>query len=217
MKLGSTKYGVDNPDFYGRDQFKNILPFIKGTPEWLILGGPASGNEAQYAASLWPNIKIVGVEPNPEARQWQWTHGRWSKDWHLLPVALADVSGKSSIRIPPGYLESASLDPVHVVGCDIQELSEVDTDTLDGIDKVYGPFNNGILWMDIEGYEYRALLGAKGLMERKAFLLINVEMLSRVTEVMTGVPRLMEEYGYVQVHEWNASEGCRDRVYVMER
>lgn len=214
MKIGATKCGVDNPEFYNKDQAKNVFPFIVDEPRWLILAGPASGNEAQCFSRRWTALRVLGIEPNHEARTWQFKYGGWNHDWPLLPYALSNAARTQHMRLPHGYLESASLDPVHADSCYPEERVEVTTVTLDHLDSLFGPFEDAVLWMDIEGSEYKALQGAVELLRRRAFQLINVEMLTGVTEVMEGVPRILEGAGYRAVKDWNASEACRDRVYV---
>lgn len=209
--------------YYSPDQFKVILPFLNGAvPKWLVLGGPADGNEAQCARRLWPEVRVVGVEPNADMVLWQHAHG-WPPDAPLVCAALA--AGKGEVLLAVGRVNprGSSIDPWSVMGnspivpgCDptVAEIRKVAATTLDDLDALHGPFEDAVVWLDIEGSEHQALLGAEKLLARRAPLLLNLEMQPRVPGLVAGIEHLMWEYGYVAAHQWNASETCWDRIYV---
>lgn len=204
------------PRYYSPDQLMNIVPFLPRKPKWFILGGPANGNEAQAAHTLWAGVKILGVEPNREAIHWQ-KNNLWPSPHLLLNYALADTCGRlTQLVLESGKLANASIDPesVEVNKTNSMAIYEtVETITLDRLDEIYGPFEDAVVWMDIEGSEYKALLGAEKLLERKAVMLWNVEMQNRVPGLMEGIPRLLRDYKAVK--DWNDSESCRDRIFVL--
>ena len=208
------------PEYYGTNNVKQILPFLPRRPKWLIVGGPADSNEAQYLKGKWPDIKIIGIEPNPEAVEWQKTVGEWPPDAYLIPSALGDEPGKvMEMIMEPGRLHNASLEPKQVEDNRSNanaKFLQVTTVTLDGLDSIYGPFEDAVVWMDIEGSEYRALQGATNLIKSGRVLLWNIEMLNRVPGLMEGVPRLLAEGGYKAVYDWNDSDWCRDRIFIRE-
>lgn len=161
----------------------------------------------------------MGVEPNPEAREWQLSVGRWPRDCVLLPDALSDKVGTCELVYEPGRLRNASTDGAAVDGNKTNanaRFIEVNTTTLDTLDDLYGPFDEAVVWLDIEGAEYRALLGAERLLARRSVLLFNLEMLSRVPDLMDGIKMLMTKHGYSAVKEWNVSGSCRDRIYTRD-
>lgn len=192
--------------FYGPDNLSHIVPFFPCKPKWLLLGGPASGCEAQDAVKQWPGIKIVAVEPNEEAVYWQVTHG-WPKGAVLIYGALTDYDGEIAVDSPSGFLEST-----RVGGCGNKVVKAV---TWDKLDEVHGPFEDAILWMDIETHELEAIRGAKHILERGAVLLVNVEMQSRVAEKNAEIDAILRACDFRIVHEWNWSRTCWDRVYAM--
>lgn len=206
-------------EYYSPDNLATVILHVpKGlTPKWLLLGGPADGCEAQKARIQWPSIRIIGIEPNPEAYEWQLKNG-WPSDCPLLLYALADSCGQDiELVYEPGKLRNASCDPDSLKGNRGNPSAvyrKAETISLDYLDWRYGPFEDAILWLDIEGSEYKALQGAKYLIERRAFVVMNLEMQNRVPGLMEGIPALLSPYGYHAVQEWNASESCRDRIYV---
>lgn len=202
-------------DYYSPSNIYAVAPFLPFPPKWLVLGGPADAREAQTAADLWPGIDVVGVEPNPEAVEWQRTVGGWREEWPLLDCALTDEStGSVLMAFEPGGLRNASVAPdlVRTKPGAIKVL--VGTTTLDVVEAVYGPFEDAVVWLDVEGSELRALRGASKLLASGRVLALNVEMLSHVPGMMDELPALLAANGYQAVAEWNYSDTCRDRVFL---
>lgn len=197
---------------YNPGQIEHAVKFITGVPEWFILGGPANGNEAQCAQLLWPNVKILGIEPFYLARNWQLGHG-WPAKAPLLLAALWSEVGEMPLLTQP---ESAALrlaqSRLAEPGTDAPMVS---TTTLDALDQEYGPFENAFAWLDIEGAEFAALTGAAGLFSRKAFLALNIEIDRRKPDNADRIHFLMGGYGYRQAGFWQLSNpDYEDRVYV---
>lgn len=197
-------------DYYSPGQLKVILPYLAKPPKWFILGGTADANEAQTAAELWPGVRIIGIEPNPEAIAFQRSNG-WPEGAVLIEAALSESVGVAEIVCERGRVRNASMDPVSVAGAGVDPI-EVLTVTLDYLDQQYGPFEDAVVWMDIEGSELRALQGASRLIASGRVMLWNIEMLSRVPGMMDGVPKLLKDYQAVK--DWNDSAECRDRIFV---
>lgn len=192
---------------YNPGQFNVVAKHLNQEPKWLILGGPSDGNEAQCAKSLWPDINILGLEPNERAIDWQRGH-KWPKGCDLLQCAIADFEGHTSIRIPPNNLRCASL-MLDRAG----ELEEVNVTTINALSGIY-PFQDAILWLDIEGFEYEALVGASRLFDNKQVLLVNVEILQRRTEATRNIHRFLRSYNFRLRETWNVQEGfVQDRIY----
>lgn len=197
--------------FYSPENLSHILPYLQPpwfakvvTPKWLLLGGPASGCEAQEARRQWPGIGIVAVEPNEEAVYWQMKHG-WPKGAVLIHGALHDLDGPVRVSSPAGFLQSTRVDP---------HGTEVLGYTWDKLDELYGPFEDALLWMDIETHELEAVRGAEGILGRRAVLLVNVEMQSRLPEKNAELDAILRRHDFRIVHEWNDSPQCWDRVYL---
>jgi FkbM family methyltransferase len=198
---------------YEPGQVRNIFPYINFTPAWFLLGGPADGNEAQVIKEQYPEISVIGIEPNPEAFEYQLSH---RFPGLLLPLALSDSAGIAKFHdgnIRCGRLTEGGERTVELV-------------TLDALDARYGPFQDSILWLDIEGSEMKALQGATKLLAEKRILLMNIEI---IEDERSGFPTLLNKftewlkpYGYEVAHAWNCGplgpgEVCRYRRDVIYR
>lgn len=205
-----------NP-IYRENQFEVILDYVKIKPDWLILGGPADGNEAQCAVKHWPDLMVLGCEPIGILREYQLNNG-WPRlpDTDtplLLPYALSDKTGNVVIKVPLDNPRCASLMPDRP-GTDFT----VETTTIDVLESYYGPFTNCILWLDIEGYELEALRGAVNLLNSGKVLAVNVEVLDRRPEVTKEIDKLLHLFGLILVKQWNIHKGTHhDRIYTSRR
>jgi FkbM family methyltransferase len=188
-------------EYYNQDQLLEAVRHLDIVPKWLILGGPADGNEAQAAVKRWPGIKVVGFEPNPEAGAWQKEHG-WPKDQPLLNFALSDRVGKVQIWMPEGHLRSASIDPVRYAGVPDKTMKEVQTTTLDRSDTLLGPFEECFLWLDIEGAELEALRGAERVLKESRACMISVELLPRREAENIRLKQLLWGFDYMPFRWW---------------
>ncbi len=208
------------PDYYSPGQLSVIYPFLKQPPRWLLLGGPADANEAQTAKAKWPDIKIIGVEANAEAVRWQIEQGEWPEGMLLLPMALSDSCGTKEMVFQPGVgVRNASLGSLQVEGnrnntdCKIVDVS---TTTFDRLDQLYGPFEEAIMWIDIESSELPAIKGSIELLKRGAIRLINAEGMIHHKEDNEELEQILYSYGFKSVKDWNDSPDCRDRIYIRE-
>ena len=64
-------------------------------------------------------------------------------------------------------------------GCDLEkeyDLIELETTTIDTIDAEHGPFDNAILWADIEGAEMKMLQGATKMLTEQRIQCIYLEI-----------------------------------------
>lgn len=200
--------------WYNSRQVEVIYPHLLRTPKWLILGGPADGNEAQCLRQRYPELRVLGVEPFQPMCDWQRAHD-WPANQPLLCQALAAKPGPVVLHTLSTAPRCGTLVPGETPRPDQQTIPGV---TLDQLDKRYGPFEDAILWLDIEGAEYDALCGATRLLERPgAVQLINVELTDSRPEQTKQLPQFFAEHGFQLVHTWNKQAGlCCDQIYVSQ-
>lgn len=195
---------------YNEGQFQIVKDFLPKDPDWLILGGPADANEAYWAKKLYPQIKILAVEPVQESIDFQLANG-FPSDGILIEAGLGEACYKDTLHVPQDKRGASCL--IDRPG----KPMEIDIVSIDSLNKLYGPFKNAILWLDIEGYEYKALKGAIRLFSSGEVLLVNVEILERL-RVQTGcIEKFFNDYDFKLAHVWNEQPGLvQDRIYVKE-
>jgi hypothetical protein len=203
-------------EFYSPGQLSVIYPFLNRVPKWLLLGGPADANEAQTAIAKWPDIRVIGVELNPDAVDFQLANG-WPVGHPLLHAALSDTNDPVHVINPGSTLRHGKVFLLETteVGAKPEENPSCPGVTWNWLDKIYGPFREAVLWLDIEHSEYKALLGARDVLARGDIILADIEIMGELTgEEVRRVDSLMAQYDFKVVKDWNDSSSCRDRIYV---
>ena len=170
----------------------HVIPFLKFTPRWFIDCGPGSGAEAEEIREKWPEVSILGLDPSPIGFEAASILFPADENSRLLNVGVWEHDCRLALRKPDDLLHSTFRElPGKTV--------EVTARSLDSLDKEFGPFDNALLWIDIEGSEERALLGAKELMERGAIKAINIEVNSTTAEVLHP---LLTRYGFSKLRTY---------------
>lgn len=193
---------------YRSGQFEVVYPFLlETTPEWLLLGGPADGDEAQCAVERWPDIGVIGAEPNLE--MWEYQHPIWPKKGTLHRAALSDKLGLANLRVPYDP-RCSTLKPENPGGDQVVVCLSVDRIVENNqMDRI-------ILWLDIEGWEYRVLQGARKSFEEGKILLVNVEVMDREVEKGVMIDEFMEGYNFEKVYQWSSDRDVHphwDKIY----
>ena len=187
---------------YSPGQAKALFPHWPKEAEWFVIGGPADGDEAQTVRIKYPHVWCVGFEPNRELFKYQLLHGFPGP---LFDVALWSRAVPLTLQVPTGRARSSSV---------FREFME-DTDThvvqAVALDDICETMDNIVLWLDIEGAEKEALLGAKKTLKRT--LLINLESLD--DDVLHWYDNFLANYGFRRVDTWNTSavNGMCDAIY----
>lgn len=198
---------------YNPGQVKVIYPYVKGTPEWFLLGGPADGNEAQCVREHWPDINVLACEPFGKMHDWQVDNDFPTTNSFLLPYALSDIIDEAVLSVYPD--RRSTMDRAEYYTAAPEDDQIVCTTTLDQLSEDYGPFTKAILWLDIEGSELKALYGAIVLFRTRAIDLVNLEVLpNRRPDDLKGIEHFMGAYGFILVHTWDRQPEWENRIYV---
>lgn len=160
---------------------------IGWTPSELFLAGVGiSADDAIRAKEMWPEIEIVGFEPNPAS--FQSLQGKFPG--LLFNEALSEKKGTAQLHYRHNWKNGSSLyPPKDGVG----SVKEVATTSLDQVLAL----GNSLLWLDVEGSELQVLHGAEDFI--KGVKAVNIEM--------TGRPRTDGWAKPLEVHNWLTSHG----------
>tara|TARA_R110000868_G_scaffold181964_5_gene422962 strand:+ start:190 stop:804 length:615 start_codon:yes stop_codon:yes gene_type:complete len=200
---------------YNPGQFNAILPFIEGVPEWVIVVGTADGDEAQCAATAWPSLgnNIIGVEPVEENIIWQKANG--------FPTAnlFSAAIGASSVGTTTLFLSNRVNDMPRnsSTECDRGGATiEVPMISIDWLQYKFGFDRNVLIWMDIEGDEYKGLQGAVKTFGMNAVKWILLEEVTRAKFNVLFIQQFMAIHGFQPVATFNQhpNNECCDRLYV---
>lgn len=179
-------------------------------PSWLIDVGVGGGTEANNLKNLWPNLKVIGLEPN---------RALWPADYpgEILPYGAWSHARDHTLWLAgPRDTSSSLFERVPVVGALATTVRP-----LDELLRKYPDLNRAILWADVEGAELEALRGAWKLLQTGVIVLCNLEV--RTAPLGPGacteadVNAFLAGFGFVQTIKYNVHGGSdphADAVYV---
>lgn len=193
-KLDPTQFDPSSEDPVGI-----VAPYLDRAPKWVVIGGLGDVMEARQCRDRWSDVKILGVDPDPRAIQWQERNG-WPSGCGLLPLALSDSVGTAPIRMDS--VCCPSMHPRNVARGPVQQVRLVKTTTLDVLDRTYGPFDDCVLWLDLEGWDYTALKGATDLLASGRVMAVNVEVRYDDPPTNAAMRELLVKAGYNLVLAW---------------
>lgn len=183
---------MSTPEFYNDGQIKRLFPYCD-RPDCLLIGGPADGNEGQVFKAQYPESVIIGVEPNSLMRVFQLTN---EFPGFLYPFALWDRKVDIEFVVGSDNRGGSLVNFRESVGQ--FKKSIVRTITIDEILTDYINCNEVVVWLDIEGSEECAILGADRSMCQRRIKLWNIEVNNTNKE---RIIETMRSYRYKMVEE----------------
>lgn len=171
---------------------------IAWAPEYIIIVGVGVQHEEAYVMrEVWPDVPILGIEPNPRTIETiQKTYTSAPLNATLIHAAVTDFQGEAPIYSRHNWKNGATLiEPTDLTGLIVEQ---VPCRTLDEL--VPPEARNILLWFDCEGSEIKALSKALRTIERT--MLINIEMTGRPRHPGWPSPIhvhwLLQAYGFLQ-------------------
>ncbi len=174
-------------------------------PKVLYDIGVGCGREAWSLKELYPNLRVVGVEPHPGDIR------RLSDEGYpgeLRHCAVLDYEGECTIKLGPVGSGHSCL--AVSVPEDLQFIT-VPCTTLDLLDASCGRPANVLLWMDIEHTEMLALKGGHELLSSKRCKWMSLEATGDADEA--GKTEYLAKYGYQFACRYNDQINHWDVIY----
>lgn len=142
-------------------------------PRTIVMAGVGRGEEIPAVRRTWRRARLIGVEPLREHwRMINRTEGR-APDVRIRAALWSTAGEKLNFHLNWEPDQRATVYPLPVE-LPNEFRREVRTTTLDRIWDEYGPWRDGLLWLDVEGSEWETLRNASCLAD--AFRWINVEL-----------------------------------------
>ena len=170
----------------------------------IIDGGAHRGGSVEAFSRYAPQAQFYCFEPDPSLAH-ELT-GLFSDNPHVRVVmaALGDASGKATFNINVSRPTNSLLAPGDALQPDLQSLCqlveqvEVDILTIDAYCEAQSLDRVDIIKLDLQGYDYKALLGAKTALRGTGVVLIEVLFVEiyKGCNLFPDVLQLMSECGY---------------------
>lgn len=170
----------------------------------IIDGGAHRGGSVQAFSQYAPRAQFHCFEPDPSLAQELTDLFSNNPYVHVVMAALGDAKGKATFNINVSKPTNSLLSPGDALEPDLQSLCqlvkqvEVDILTIDAYCETHALDRVDIIKLDLQGYDYKALLGAKNTLRSAHVVLIEVLFVEiyKGCNLFPDVLRLMGECGY---------------------
>lgn len=170
----------------------------------IIDGGAHRGGSVDAFSQYVPQAQFHCFEPDPLLAKALTERFTGKANVRVVMAALGDTKGRATFNInvsrptnsllPPGEALQADLQSL----CELVEQVEVDIVTIDDYCKAQALDRVDIIKLDLQGYDYKALLGAQVTLHDARVVLIEVLFVEiyKGCNLFPEVLRLMGELGY---------------------
>lgn len=170
----------------------------------IIDGGAHRGGSVEAFSQYAPRAQFHCFEPDPSLAQELTDLFSNNPYVRVVMAALGDAKGKATFNINVSKPTNSLLSPGDALEPDLQSLCqlvkqvEVDILTIDAYCETHALDRVDIIKLDLQGYDYKALLGAKNTLRSAHVVLIEVLFVEiyKGCNLFPDVLRLMGEGGY---------------------
>lgn len=221
MKIGKALRAFCNPAYWPALS-RGVVPTIEHiaaldalSPDTVIDVGANKGQFSAMAARLWPVAKLIAFEPLPDQADKFASHlGKRAK---LHRCALAAEQGQMELHIA-SRADSSSLLPLDDRQKSMFDMEEIGLLTvpvyrLDGIVTTQMISGQALLKIDVQGFEYEVLLGAKGLIDSVEWVFVEASFMELYTgqRLFPEIEKLLNGYGYQEIGRFNMVSDERNK------
>jgi len=172
-------------------------PFIRGRT--VLDVGANIGNHAVAFAGL--ADRVVAFEPHPVTSQMLRLNSRLAKNIDVHDFGASDCTGTFEATVPIGNVAGA--------GIDRTGDGEKATFSVQPIDGLPGLTNVGLVKIDVEGHEERAIRGMAGLLSEQKPLILFEQNEDVIKGGTTASIELLRSLGYAHFYALEAPDGGR--------
>jgi FkbM family methyltransferase len=116
--------------------------------------------ESIQLSTAFPNARVIAFEPNPEQYNACKAAADANPNVEFYPFACGEIEDTIDFYIVYGNCgASSALEPIHIPGDWSWKKTTVPVKRLDNVLKELGIEKVDVIWMDVQGYELKALKG----------------------------------------------------------
>jgi len=186
---------------HNRSEFNTFITWMKvlqsSQAGWIVDVGANHGDFSNAASACFPSARCLLVEPLPQLhgeleKRCQGSHGRWFLEKCALgarncvmPLFVAQDDAIGSLA---GFSEeyvtvNVAAKPSHQLECQVRTLDEVTMQR--GIAAI------DVLKIDVEGFEFEVLEGAKESLVKTAAVVVEVSLVRNVSRHSSALLRML--------------------------
>ncbi len=221
MKVGKALRASCSPAYWNALS-NGVVPTIEHIPaldaldpDTIIDVGANKGQFSAMAAKLWPEARLIAFEPLPDQADKFARH--LGKRATLHRCALAAEQSQMDLHIA-SRADSSSLLPLNDRQKTMFDMEEVGLLTvpvhrLDQILPADMLFGKALLKIDVQGFEYEVLLGAKGLVDSIDWIFVETSFVELYTgqRLFPEIEQLLTGYGYEETGRFNMVSDDRNK------
>ena len=186
------------------DSYRVLSKFSKRPSAVIIDGGAHHGAAADALSRLLPGSEIHCFEPDPESckvLQSQYSH---RFDIRIVGAALGERSGSASLHVNSSRATNSILpfnsgkqEELESLCSAVEEI-DVTVTTIDHYCRENGITRVDLIKLDLQGYDYNALLGAESVLEHANAVMVEVlfEEIYKGCQLFPEMLRFMNAKGY---------------------
>jgi FkbM family methyltransferase len=134
--------------------------FGEAGPEVILDVGSRELLDSISMSNAFPNAKILAFEPNPNQYGACFAASLAHPQIQFLPYACGEVEDTIDFYVVDGNCgASSALEPIHIPGDWGWSKTKVRSRRIDNVLKELGVEKVDVIWMDVQGYELKALKG----------------------------------------------------------
>jgi FkbM family methyltransferase len=213
MKIGKALRAFCTPAYWNALSH-GVVPTIEHIPalaaldpDMIIDVGANKGQFSAMAAKLWPHAQLVAFEPLPDQADKFASHLGQRATLHRC--ALAAEQSQMDLHIA-SRADSSSLLPLDERQKSMFHMEEIGLLTvpvyrLDEMIDAQSLFGRALLKIDVQGFEYEVLLGAKNLIGSIQWIFVEASFMELYTgqRLFPEIEQLLNGYGYEETGRFN--------------
>ncbi|WP_296752242.1 FkbM family methyltransferase [Thiobacillus sp.] len=180
-RFGVVAFKRSSRVYIPEEETYRIVSVLAGCPDPVVIdGGTHLGDMVERFGALLPRSEFHCFEPDPMLGEILVRKFTGNSKINIVHAALGDVAGKATFNInvsrPTNSLlpTSESLQPDLKQLCELVEQVEVEVVTIDDYCRANSIDRVDIIKLDLQGYDYLALKGASGMLEKAKVVLVEV-------------------------------------------
>jgi FkbM family methyltransferase len=186
------------------DSYRVVASLCRRSDPVIIDGGAHRGDAVQALSRLLPGARFHCFEPDPVLHDGLVRRFADRADVRVVKAALGETAGKATFNINASRPTNSLLPSAKLLQSDLRDLLQtvqqidVELTTIDEYCAARGVGSVDVIKLDLQGYDYKALRGARATLPGVSVVLVEV-LFAEIYQgcgLFSDILRLMEQSGF---------------------